>query len=447
MTFTFTRIRALFHRISNNRITHNVIALYGIQIATYVVPLSVVPYLARVLGPYNWGLVALAQALGFYVSMVVDFGFQLSGARKVARLQESREDIEGTIAGIMGAKILLAAGCIGTMLVVQLYIPSFRQNSLILWAGVLSGVGQGFSMLWLYQGLERMKRSSTVDILAKIAGAVGVFVFVHKAADGWKVLGLQCLFTCAGAFVLLWMAYRDFSFRFPSGRNISEALKESASMFLFRSAVSLYTTANALILGAVATPLAVGFYSGAERIARGVINLTSPVSQSIFPRVSNLVLKDSRKAITLVRLSLMIMTVFGLVVGTALFVGAPFIVRILLGKGYESAVPVLRILSLLVPSVALGNVLGVQWMLPLGMDRQFNKIIITAGVINVGLALWWASRWQHVGMAWAVSVAEMIVTILFFVVLIRSGLNPLSDREELVLRMKPRVNGENWVEI
>ena len=157
----------------------------------------------------------------------------------------------------------------------------------------------------------------------------------------------------------------------------------------FCSAVSLYTTANALILGAVASPLSVGYDSGAERIARGVINLINPVSQSLFPRLSRLIVTEQRKAIMLVRLSLAMMAAFGLIVGLTLFAGAPLIVRILLGRGYEAAVLPLRILSLLVPSVALSNVLGMQWMLPLGMDKEFNRIIISAGVINVGLALWW----------------------------------------------------------
>ena len=183
------RLREPFHRVRKSRITHNVIALYGIQIATYVVPLAVVPYLARVLGPYSWGLVALAQAFGFYLSMVVDFGFQLSGARKIARSQDNGLEIENTLAGIMGAKVLLAIASVGVIFVAQRIVPSFRQNGLILWAGAFSGIGQGFSMLWLYQGLERMRTSSAVDIVAKIAGAGGVFLLVHKPADAWKVLG------------------------------------------------------------------------------------------------------------------------------------------------------------------------------------------------------------------------------------------------------------------
>lgn len=440
MAFDHMRLRSSIQSISKSRITQNVFALYAIQIATYVVPLAVVPYLARVLGPYSWGIVALAQALGLYLFLVVDFGFQLSATRKVARLHDDPKGLERTLAGVMGAKIVLALGCLGATLAAQFCIPSFRQNYAILWMGILWGIGQGFSPLWLYQGLERMKTSSFVDIVAKTAGAGGVFLFVHNAGDAWKVLGLQCLCNCGGTIVLLWMAYREISFRWPTRRDISEALRESASMFLFRSAVSLYTVANTLILGAVATPLAVGFYSGAERISRAVTNLINPISQSIFPRLSRLVVEEQGKAIRLARLSLVVMAVFGLSLGAALFIGAPIIVRILLGRGYESVVPVLRVLSLLVPSVSLSNVLGIQWMLPLRMDRELNRIIIAAGVINLALALWWASRWQQIGMAWAVSVAEFIILALTVITLLRSRLSPVFTDDDLVFRLKQRAN-------
>lgn len=442
MIFSTWHLNGLINRLGKSRITHNVIALSGIQIATYVVPLSVVPYLARVLGPSSWGLVALAQAFGLYLSMIIDFGFQLSGARKVARFQDNREEIECILADVMGAKIILAVACVGAVLVAQRFVPIFRQNSLMLWAGALSGIGQGFSMLWLYQGLERMRSSSVVDIVAKIVAAGGVFLFVHNPDDAWKVLGLQFFCTSMGAFVLLVMAYREFSFKVPGFGSVVRALKESASMFLFRSAVSLYTTANALILGAVATPASVGFYSGAERIARGVVNLINPVSQSLFPRLSRLIVVDQNKAILLFRLSLAVMASFGLIVGIILSVEAPLIVRILLGRGYESVVQPLRILSILIPSVALSNVLGMQWMLPLGMDKEFNRIIISAGIVNIGLASWWATKWQQTGMSWAVATAEVVVTVLLFLTLIMSKLGPFSKMDDLTLQIRTRMAAE-----
>ena len=45
-------------------LVQNIVALYGVQICTYALPLMTFPYLARVLGPSGWGSVVFAQAIG-----------------------------------------------------------------------------------------------------------------------------------------------------------------------------------------------------------------------------------------------------------------------------------------------------------------------------------------------------------------------------------------------
>jgi polysaccharide transporter, PST family len=425
------KIAALFgatplRKIRESRVTHNILALYGTQVAAYLFPLATIPYLARTLGPHNWGLVAYAQAMGLYLSMVVEFGFQLSATRRIARLRGDREQLAVIVAGVMGAKALLACACLAAVCLMPHFLQTFREHERIFWAGSLSGIGQGFSMLWFYQGLERMKTSAAMDIAGKAAATAGIFALVHRQTDAWKVPALQCVCYCGVSIALLAMAYRQVEFRLPTRRATWIAMRESAAMFLFRSAVSLYTTANTLILGAVATPVAVAFYSGAERLTRAPLGLLSPVGQSLYPRLSHLMTRDRARAAALARLSLACMAIGGLLLWAAVFLGAPLIVRLALGPGYERVVPVMRILSVLIPAVTVSNVLGIQWMLPLGMDRVFNYIIISAGLLNLALAGIMAPRWQETGMALAVTISESAITAAMCVVLIRRNLNPLS---------------------
>jgi PST family polysaccharide transporter len=425
-------------RILKSRITENIAALFGTQVAAYIFPLATVPYLARVLGPQNWGMVAFAQALGLYLSMVVDFGFQLSATRRIARVRDDQEQVVGVVSGVLGAKGILSLACIIVLFLLQRFSQVFQQDSFILWAGAISGIGQGFSMLWFYQGLERIRPAAAVDATGKAAACVGIFLCVHRPADGWKVLALQCLCFWSVAAFQMGMTYRQVAFRWPTAQLTRLSMRDSAAMFLFRSSVSLYTTANALILGAIAAPLAVGFYSGAERVIKALSNLVTPVSQSLFPRISRLVATDAKRAIWLTRVSLGVMTLCGALLCGVVFAAAPLIVRILLGHGYENAIPVLRILSLLLPITAVSTVLGIQWMLPLGMDGVYNVIVISAGLLNVGLAVLWASQFQQTGMAWAVVVTESMVTLAVAAVLAMRNMSPLSNSAALPLEIAER---------
>lgn len=431
--------RTWFRRARNSVIVHNTLAMLGTQLATYAFPLATIPYLARILGPVHWGLVAYAQALGLYLSMVVEFGFNLSATRRIARSRDDKQQIEQIVAGVMGAKVFLAIACVAIMVVGQLFVTSFQQHSIILWAGALSGIGQGFSMLWFYQGLEKMKAPAAMDVLGKGVAAAGIFIFVHSRQDAWRVLGLQCLCYWSITFILLAIASRETRFRWPTMQAIRSSLRDSAAMFLFRSSVSLYTTANALILGGVSTPVAVGFYSGAERLVKALANLLNPLTQSLYPRLSRLLATDRSRAVSLARLSLAVTGSAALAFCMLTFFGAPLITRVVLGPGYGPAIPVMRVLSLLLPAIAVSTVLGVQWMLPLGMDAVYNKIIISAGFLNLALALSWATRWQQMGMACAVVVSEYVVTIAVCVILLKRKISPFNESAALHFRLQEQL--------
>ena len=140
-----------------------------------------------------------------------------------------------------------------------------------------------------------------------------------------------------------------------------------------------------------------------------------------------LLMSDRKKAIALVRVSFGVMVLGGVLLCGMVLLAAPIIVRVLLGPRFEPAIPVMRILSLLLPIVAASNVLGIQWMLPLGMDRVFNKIIICAGLLILTFGVWWASQWQYIGMACAVVTIEAMVTMAMWIILGRHKVNPFTD--------------------
>jgi PST family polysaccharide transporter len=96
-------------------------------------------------------------------------------------------------------------------------------------------------------------------------------------------------------------------------------------------------------------------------------------------------------------------------------------VRILLGSQYLPAIGVFRVLTLILPLIALSSILGVQWMLPFGMDRMFNRIVLGAAVLNVSLAIYVAPHFGAMGMAWSVVAAETFVTAGMWIALYRHG--------------------------
>ncbi len=420
------RVTGRLVQLARHGLVQNTIALSAAQIGTYLFPLVTVPYLARVLGVAGWGLVAFAQAFGVYVSLFVEYGFALSATREIARHRQDEEKLAEITAGVLGAKALLAASAIGIALVARWLVPIFQSHPDLLWAATLWALAQGFSVLWFFQGFEQMKFVAALDFFGKALATVGIFILVRAPSDGWKVLALQAVGALIAVVVGSVVIYSRVRFQLPRWASMRSAMRMGWSMFLFRSSVSLYTAGNAFILGLFVSPEFVGYYAGAEKISKALVSLLNPVSQTIFPRISHLVQSAKARAARLARISFIVMSAGGVLMGAAIALLAPLMVRLILGHSYAPAIPVLRILALLPPLIALSNVFGIQWMLPLGMDRTFNAIILTAGVINIVLAIALAPAYRALGMAWSVVGAETFVTVGIYGLLRWHKLDPLA---------------------
>jgi polysaccharide transporter, PST family len=402
--------RLILGRLRRSSLAQNAAALYAAHVAGLILPLLAIPFLARVLRPEGWGMVVFAQSFAAALTLVLEYGFYLSATREIARKRDDREELARIVAAVQSAKLLLLGGV--TLLVVAAYfaIPLFREHPAHLaWAWGLAAA-QGFSAYWYFQGVERLRLPALTEVVAKAGATAMLFLLIRTPGDGWMVLAIFAVPTAAWAlFTNLWI-YRELPrlpLRVGAGARM---LRETVRLFVFRAALGSYVAANSFILGALATPQVVGFFAGAERLIRGAINLIHPATQAIYPRISNLVVNDRGQAARLLGWSLLAVGGLGLVMGLTAAIAAPLLVRVLLGPGYEAAVPVLRALSVLPPIIAVGTVLGLQWALPTGLDRPYFRLVITGAVVNVALAILLVPRFGALGMAGAIITAECLVT-------------------------------------
>jgi len=77
------------HRI----VITNTFSLSGLQVANALLPLVAVPYVVWVIGPANYGAVAFAQAFATYFVLLVNYGFDLSASRGIARVRDDAEKL------------------------------------------------------------------------------------------------------------------------------------------------------------------------------------------------------------------------------------------------------------------------------------------------------------------------------------------------------------------
>ncbi len=430
-------------KLLHSSFVHNVIALYGVQGCTYALPVLTFPYLARVLGPAGWGVVVFAQSIGMVIASVVEYGFDISASRETSRHRNDPQRLSVLISGILGAKSLLAIVCVAGALFSRRFTHHIAPSLALFWASTIWGVCQGINMLWFFQGLERMRLASTLEVGGKALATLSVFLLVHKPDDGWKVMAAQCLGCMVAHGVTVALAYREVGFRWPTPASVRNALQMGGSMFLFRAVDALSGSINRLVLGSVAPAVMLGEYAGAERITRVFQQGMWPVNQALYPTLTRQTQNESARAMKTVRLSLFFLGGLGLVFGLAILLGAPLLVRLALGPGFENSVLVLRVLAFWIPLVALSTVLIFQVLLPNHLDNQFNLATFTSALVSIAAAVLLTPSYGAVGIAWSAVIAQFYTLIAYSILACRAGLNPFACTNSVGQSLSPSSVAEN----
>jgi PST family polysaccharide transporter len=406
-------------------LARNIGSLYVIQFVLYLVPLMTLPWLARVLGPSGLGILATAQAFGSCVTLLVEYGFSFSATQQAAIHRRSPERLSRLVAGVQGGKAVLSLAAFAAAFAAHFFIPAARGYDGVFAAAVAAAAGQGFGMTWYFLALERMPAMSAIESSLRVAAAAAIVLLVRSPRDLWKVFALQGAASWSAAFVGAWLARRDAPFRRPTAALIREALANGRAAVFFRVAETSYTSCNSLLLGFFFPAGVVGLFAGAEKIARGfLVALLDPMQRSIYPGVAQ-ALADSRVAAArLVRTGAAVTVSLAALGSLAVFAAAPQVIRLLLGPGYEAAVPTLRILLVVPVAVAFKWSIGFNWMVPIGDSRTFNAVVAGSAALHLLAAFVFARAWGQVGMAAAVALTEVFIPLSVYVLLRRRDTDP-----------------------
>lgn len=380
---------------------------YAAHLLRFLAPLLLYPVLSRRFGVEGFGLYVAATGLAAVTAAVVDYGVCQSGPRDVAGTEgEARRAVVGRILALR-LVLILPAVLIGLSL--GLLNPPLRGSVEVVVGGVGLGLAQGLSVLWLFQGLRDPAPGAGLEVGGVLLGAVVVLMTPGLGVVG--ALAVQAAGLGLGVAAGTVLAVRRCRPVWAERGFIRKGLVEGLPLFAGRAAVVAYTGAMPLLAAALAGPAQAALYGVADKIVAATTSLLRPLAGLVAPRIAGLLGRDRAGAFRTARWSL-IVTLSGMC-GTAvgLWCAAPLIVRLAAGPGFEGAVGTLRVLVLILPLVAASQVMGLQLMTALRMDRRFVLTVVVGSVASVAAALVLAPTSGAEGMGWARVVGEAAVML------------------------------------
>jgi O-antigen/teichoic acid export membrane protein len=407
-----------------NVIVRNTLILALSQASIYLIPLVTTPYVARVLGAEHYGLLGIASNIIGNLLILTDWGFSLSATREIARSANDPQALRRIFWETLAAKSLLGLASLLVIAAIMAFLGISSELSWIVFAGWLQVLPSAIGVGWFLQGLEAMGLMATGVFIGRLLTIPLIFLFVHGPSDTMRVVAIAGIGSIVSVSINILNALQLRPL-LPVSFTFSSAFRQLANgwhIFMSAGATTLYTQVNVILVGIAAGPAQAGLLYGAERLQRAGKSLVGPLSAAIFPRVNKLLVEDRAHAIRLVRRLLIIQGGATFVFSLATFVIAPYLIPLFLGAGYEGAVPALRWLSWTLFLVGLSNVLGVQIMLPFGMQRTFTRIIAGSGLFNLAAIMPLAYYFGATGASVSIVVTEGIVTALMGFAVWRAGI-------------------------
>ncbi len=423
-------MKTFFSSKDKKRLFSNFISLSILQGANYILPLITLPYLVRVLGPEKFGLIAFAQAFIQYFVILTDYGFNLSATREISIHRENKEKVSQIFSSVMIIKLFFLILSFLVMTAIVFSFDRFKEEWPVYYFTFGIVIGQVLFPIWFFQGMEKMKYITFLNILSKLIFTVSIFIFIHKASDYIYVPLINSFGFIVAGIIAMWIVFKDFGVKFKLVElsYIKYQLQEGWHIFISTIAISLYTVSNTFILGIFTNNTIVGYFSAAEKLIIAVQGLLNPVSQTIYPYIAKLVSESKEKAIVFIRKITIVVGSLSLILSICLFIFSDLIVEIILGSQYQESIIVLKILAFLPFIIALSNIFGIQTMLTFNYKKAFSNILIAASIINIVLALILVPVYKHIGISFAVLISECFVTITMFSFLKKKGINILEGK-------------------
>jgi len=298
--------------------------------------------LAAILGPRDFGIVALALIYIAVVQLFLEGGFQTAVVQREG-LEEGHLD---SAFWVNFAWCVLLAG--GSFLLAGWWarlngIPELEDVVKVL-SVLLLIYGLTIVQLALFQREMRFRALAIRETVAVLVGGALGLVLALRGAGVWALVAQQLGFAVT-QLVLLWgMSTWRPRFRF-SGGHARDLLGFSSGVFLSNLGGFLNRRADALLMGIFFGPVAVGLYRLADRFSDNVLELTMrPVGHVALPFFSRL--QNDRPALKDAVASSIRTTLILTVPAMAVMAACSDFLMALMGSEWEPAADVLKLLAL-----------------------------------------------------------------------------------------------------
>jgi PST family polysaccharide transporter len=417
--------------LSKKNLARNIFSLGIMQAANYVFPLITVPVISRIIGPEKFGIINFADAVIMYFSLLINYGFDYSATRKIARDPDNAENRSSVFNEVFTSKCLLFVLSVAGFMTLLFTIPQLKQEKEVALFSFIVCLSAVFTQNWLFQGMQDLPKIAVLNFVAKLLFTIMILWVVRKKEDYlWQPLVSGIAYLSVSVFAFFWAVKKyNIKLSLVPVKKCLEVLRSEKTVFFSLVVISLYTTTNTVILGLYQSSEQVGYYTAGQKlivIIQSVIAM--PLAQALYPYIGRSFGESFETGLGQTRKLLPFVMALTGITGLLMIVAGPHFLTLFYGKAFSPSVPVFQILAFIPMIVGMSNIFGMQIMLNLKMDKTFFKITASGALLSILLNLVMVRYWGYIGSALNWLLTEIFITTTMYITLVKKGIQPFSTQ-------------------
>ena len=375
-------------------------ATFYVGLASFAVSV----FIARTVGPENFGEYTVAVAAGGILAVFIDGGMRSLLMREHARNSQNLKYLSGRlprIAFIHALSVTAVAGLFAYVLLSDKLALALATIACFFSVTLVQFISS------ILRGEGRLLADAGWQIGQRTLSAIFIISIILLGFDSsWHIL----VAWTAGSIICVLV--------FPYGLNGRPSIEYQMSLYritlplLWISlATAIYFRSDMIMLQWLGVPEAkIGQYAAAFRLIEAVILLANPLAIILFRRMRKR--HDDLKTLGQDIPRAALLGVFiGVVCAVTIYFLADPVVSMTYGSKYPDSSNVLTVLSLALVFV-LPNAVFTQAALALELDRPYAWAASVAAIVNIGLNFIFIEHYGLLAAAWSTIAAEVILMVV-----------------------------------
>ena len=373
--------------LMKNRLIKNMSWLFILNFSNTIIPYFTFPYITRIFLPEGYGIISFSLSFVAYFQTFINYGFNLTGARKIATAEGDEEELSRIYTSIISTKFLFFFTSLALIILITLLNSKLFEYRSIIFIFILLVLGNTLMPVWIFQGLQRVRDMTIVSLTVRIAFMICVFTLIKSPSDIPLYAVLYSVSFLIIGIISMVVVRIQIKVKFCkiNFKDIINMIKDGFYVFTSSAVISVMDSTGIFVLGLFYLAEYSGYYSGISKITQVITMLFYPIGQALFPYHSKKYAVSFKNGYSsVIRIAKMVIPLFAFF-AVIVFLLRKSIVLLVLGDAYVSVANLLIIMSFLPLISIMSNFIGTQILVASGHTKEYSRAFLRGSLISVFL--------------------------------------------------------------